>query len=206
MKIPSTSPSISLTISALVYQNVEFVSLLLGGDSGGSKYHGSYKTGAKSCMGAESGPAAWRTCTGLGIPATYVGPGFASGPRQVSHQSGRQVMHACCTAASGAVQGETVPYIICVEKDSDGNAVSNQKGLAERAHHPEEINAASDVLAIDAEYYLTQQVTLHFVQLPMPCQISVLVSGCCLAVCLAPLHLWPTEQLAPHSAGYLQLV
>ncbi|KAL3140235.1 hypothetical protein ABBQ38_004509 [Trebouxia sp. C0009 RCD-2024] len=56
-----------------------------------------------------------------------------------------------------AMQGETVPYIICVEKDSEGNLSGNQKGLAERAHHPEEINAASN-LAIDAEYYLTQQV------------------------------------------------
>ncbi len=54
-------------------------------------------------------------------------------------------------------QGETVPYVICVEKDSDGNVTANQKGLAERAHHPEEINAASN-LAVDAEYYLTQQV------------------------------------------------
>lgn len=56
-----------------------------------------------------------------------------------------------------AMQGETVPYIICVEKDSESNLSGVQKGLAERAHHPEEINAASN-LAIDAEYYLTQQV------------------------------------------------
>ena len=55
------------------------------------------------------------------------------------------------------MQGETVPYVICVEKDAEGNVGANQKGLAERAHHPEEINAASH-LAIDAEYYLTQQV------------------------------------------------
>ncbi|DBA99385.1 TPA: hypothetical protein ACH3X3_011985 [Trebouxia sp. C0006] len=57
----------------------------------------------------------------------------------------------------GVMQGETVPYIICVEKDSEGHVSANQKGLAERAHHPEEINAAS-TLAVDAEYYLTQQV------------------------------------------------
>lgn len=57
------------------------------------------------------------------------------------------------------MQGETVPYIICVEKDSEGNLSGNQKGLAERAHHPEEINATSN-LAIDAEYYLTQQVCI----------------------------------------------
>ncbi len=59
------------------------------------------------------------------------------------------------------VQGETVPYIICVEKDSEGHVSANQKGLAERAHHPEEINAASN-LAVDAEYYLTQQVHLRY--------------------------------------------
>ena len=59
------------------------------------------------------------------------------------------------------MQGETVPYIICVEKDTEGNLEGNQKGLAERAHHPEEVNAAPDLLAIDAEYYLTQQVRPH---------------------------------------------
>ena len=62
------------------------------------------------------------------------------------------------------VQGETVPYIICVEKDSEGHVTANQKGLAERAHHPEEINAASN-LAIDAEYYLTQQVHQRYTRL-----------------------------------------
>ena len=62
------------------------------------------------------------------------------------------------------VQGETVPYIICVEKDSEGHVTANQKGLAERAHHPEEINAASN-LAVDAEYYLTQQVHLRVTRL-----------------------------------------
>lgn len=57
------------------------------------------------------------------------------------------------------MQGETVPYIICVEKDAEGNLAGGQKGLAERAHHPEEVNAAPHLLAIDAEYYLTQQVS-----------------------------------------------
>ena len=59
-------------------------------------------------------------------------------------------------------QGETVPYVISVEKDAEGNTAAAQKGLADRAKHPEEISAASN-LAIDAEYYLTQQVcnTLH---------------------------------------------
>ena len=70
-------------------------------------------------------------------------------------------------------QGETVPYLICVEKDAEGNVGANQKGLAERAHHPEEVNAASN-LAIDVEYYLTQQVLLALrllqVQLNSVCQ------------------------------------
>ena len=52
-----------------------------------------------------------------------------------------------------------MPYVICVEKDSEGHLIANKKGLAERAYHPEEINAASN-LAVDAEYYLTQQVCI----------------------------------------------
>lgn len=69
------------------------------------------------------------------------------------------------------VQGETVPYIICVEKDSEGHVSANQKGLAERAHHPEEINAAS-TLAVDAEYYLTQQVSYGLLPYEAPVMIA----------------------------------
>lgn len=80
-----------------------------------------------------------------------------------------------CKVQGECLQGETVPYIICVEKDSEGNMSAAQKGLAERAHHPEEINAASS-LAIDAEYYLTQQV----------CTFSVLAVAWCQSIIRHP--------------------
>lgn len=46
----------------------------------------------------------------------------------------------------GVNAGETVPYVICVEKGEDG-AISKAKGLAERAYHPEELrdNASLDI-------------------------------------------------------------
>lgn len=75
------------------------------------------------------------------------------------------------------MQGETVPYIICVEKDGEGNVSAAQKGLAERAHHPEEINAASS-LAIDAEYYLTQQVSTSSLLAVASCQSIVRYTDC----------------------------
>ena len=86
------------------------------------------------------------------------------------------------------MQGETVPYIICVEKDSEGNVSGAQKGLAERAHHPDEINAASE-LAIDAEYYLTQQVSTFMLLLLLHdatfdcCQWYILAAGAVAAGC-----------------------
>lgn len=78
-----------------------------------------------------------------------------------------------------------MPYIICVEKDSEGNLSGAQKGLAERAHHPDEINAASS-LAIDAEYYLTQQVcTFVFACCRMALLHGAIVWWCC---CMVLLH------------------
>lgn len=56
------------------------------------------------------------------------------------------------------MQGETVPYIICVERSEDGQVKEQQsKGLAERAFHPEEVNGNPN-LAVDANYYLANQV------------------------------------------------
>lgn len=56
------------------------------------------------------------------------------------------------------VQGETVPYIICVERNEEGQVVTDaSKSLAERAYHPEEVNATPR-LAVDNEYYLANQV------------------------------------------------
>ena len=54
-----------------------------------------------------------------------------------------------------------MPYIICREADADGGLVppsaGGGKGLADRAFHPEEVNASS-ALVVDTEYYLAQQV------------------------------------------------
>ena len=58
-------------------------------------------------------------------------------------------------------QGETVPYVICVEVGEDGQSVAGTasgKGLAQRAHHPDEIRGSGGKLALDVEYYLAQQV------------------------------------------------
>lgn len=57
----------------------------------------------------------------------------------------------------GVMAGETVPYIICVEKDEEGNVLAGSKGIAERAYHLEEIKE-NPLLDIDKEYYLVQQV------------------------------------------------
>ncbi|PNW83953.1 hypothetical protein CHLRE_04g214350v5 [Chlamydomonas reinhardtii] len=81
----------------------------------------------------------------------------------------------------GVLPGETVPYIICVERDpaaaaaaavaaADGSgatataiaaaaatAAACSGGLADRARHPEELRDQSQ-LAVDVEYYLAQQI------------------------------------------------
>jgi DNA polymerase alpha subunit A len=64
-------------------------------------------------------------------------------------------------------QGETVPYVICVEVGADGQAAAggaHGKGLAQRAYHPDEIRAADGRLALDVEYYLAQQARPQTVQ------------------------------------------
>lgn len=84
----------------------------------------------------------------------------------------RYVLFPCRTCRT---QGETVPYVICVERQQqqqDGGAAAPEGGaageggakgpsasgsLAERARHPEELRENSS-LAVDVEYYLTQQV------------------------------------------------
>ncbi|PSC73303.1 DNA polymerase alpha catalytic subunit [Micractinium conductrix] len=59
---------------------------------------------------------------------------------------------------NGVMAGETVPYVICIEVDAEGNVLPREtKGLAERAYHPEEVSASS-TLRIDTDYYLAQQV------------------------------------------------
>ncbi|KAI3432425.1 hypothetical protein D9Q98_003979 [Chlorella vulgaris] len=59
---------------------------------------------------------------------------------------------------NGVMAGETVPYVICNNVDESGKVLPrDSKGLAERAFHPEEINADSS-LRVDAGWYLAQQV------------------------------------------------
>ena len=53
-----------------------------------------------------------------------------------------------------------MPYIICAERTEDGQALKEtSKGIAERAHHPEELRDNKS-LTIDAAYYLANQVGL----------------------------------------------
>ena len=56
-------------------------------------------------------------------------------------------------------QGETVPYVICVEVAEDGTRADGggSKGLAERAYHVDEVRGNAR-LAIETEYYLAHQV------------------------------------------------
>ena len=60
-----------------------------------------------------------------------------------------------------------MPYVICVEVGADGRpaaGAASGKGLAQRAHHPDEIRASDGRLALDVEYYLAQQVWPHAYQ------------------------------------------
>ena len=73
-------------------------------------------------------------------------------------------MHVHCafspTLPSPSIaQGETVPYVICVEVAEDGTRADGggSKGLAERAYHVDEVRGNAR-LAIDTEYYLAHQV------------------------------------------------
>ena len=82
-----------------------------------------------------------------------------------------------------------MPYIICVERSEDGQSLmESSKGLAERAHHPEEVSG-NPRLTVDANYYLSNQVCarrpvptylvsvvnkgfLKRVKYPMPAQVT----------------------------------
>ena len=53
-----------------------------------------------------------------------------------------------------------MPYIICAERTEDGQALKEtSKGIAERAHHPEELRENKS-LTVDGAYYLANQVGL----------------------------------------------
>ena len=77
-----------------------------------------------------------------------------------------------CTPAH--VQGETVPYIICVTKDQGGAVVAESAGLplAQRAYHIEELQGNAG-LAVDSEYYLAHQV--QQLSGPETCRLTTLI-------------------------------
>uniref|UniRef100_A0A0E0JRI1 DNA polymerase n=1 Tax=Oryza punctata TaxID=4537 RepID=A0A0E0JRI1_ORYPU len=56
---------------------------------------------------------------------------------------------------SGCSAGDTVPYIICSQQDSES---THSGGIAQRARHPEELKRDPDKWMIDIDYYLSQQI------------------------------------------------
>lgn len=56
---------------------------------------------------------------------------------------------------SGCSAGDTVPYIICSQQDSDN---THSGGIAQRARHPDELKRDPNKWMIDIEYYLSQQI------------------------------------------------
>ncbi|XBI20461.1 hypothetical protein VPH35_061752 [Triticum aestivum] len=56
---------------------------------------------------------------------------------------------------SGCSVGDTVPYIICSQQDSDN---THSGGVAQRARHPDELTRDPNKWMIDIEYYLSQQI------------------------------------------------
>lgn len=104
-------------------------------------------------------------------------------------------------ARDATQQGETVPYIICIdgpgvenataggENDENGNSASAPHSsplaglpLASRAFHPDEVRASSEKQAVDLDYYLGNQV------LPVVSRLCAPIEGACdagqLAECL----------------------
>ncbi|KAM0843858.1 hypothetical protein ACQ4PT_057427 [Festuca glaucescens] len=59
---------------------------------------------------------------------------------------------------SGCSAGDTVPYIICSQQDSDN---THSGGIAQRARHPDELKRDPNKWMIDIDYYLSQQVLRH---------------------------------------------
>lgn len=69
------------------------------------------------------------------------------------------VDHTHCHHHALPPQGDTVPYIVAVEIGEDNTPLpaSASKGVAERAHHPEELRTNAS-LKPDIEYYTAQQL------------------------------------------------
>ena len=65
------------------------------------------------------------------------------------------------------MQGETVPYIICIDRSGgaeggEAGGAASGKGLAQRAYHIDEVRAPGAQLEVDASYYLSQQARFSF--------------------------------------------
>ncbi|XP_066351384.1 DNA polymerase alpha catalytic subunit-like [Miscanthus floridulus] len=56
---------------------------------------------------------------------------------------------------SGCSAGDTVPYLICSQQDSDN---THSMGIAQGARHPEELKRDPDKWMIDIDYCLSQQI------------------------------------------------
>jgi hypothetical protein len=66
------------------------------------------------------------------------------------------------TPILATAQGETVPYIICIDRSggaegAEAGGGASGKGLAQRAYHIDEVRAPGAQLEVDASYYLSQQ-------------------------------------------------
>ncbi|ONM36132.1 DNA polymerase alpha catalytic subunit [Zea mays] len=71
------------------------------------------------------------------------------------HVQARVALRLKQNGYSGCSAGDTVPYIICSQQDSDN---AHSVGIAQRARHPEELKRDPDKWMIDIDYYLSQQI------------------------------------------------
>ncbi|KAG0453481.1 hypothetical protein HPP92_024785 [Vanilla planifolia] len=55
----------------------------------------------------------------------------------------------------GCSAGDTIPYVICCQKDASSGSSS---GIAQRARHPDELKRDNSEWMVDIDYYLSQQI------------------------------------------------
>eukprot|EP00897_Mesotaenium_endlicherianum_P001393 jgi/Mesen1/1281/ME000013S00772 len=56
----------------------------------------------------------------------------------------------------GCSAGDTVPYVVCIERGSVSTGASG--GIAQKARHIDELKASDDAFDVDVEYYLAHQI------------------------------------------------
>ncbi|KAL6785075.1 POLA1 [Auxenochlorella protothecoides x Auxenochlorella symbiontica] len=97
----------------------------------------------------------------------------------------------------GVAQGETVPYVICDEAADEAHqqVAAPERSLAERAYHPQEVNAAGVSLRPSALYYLSAQV------LPVVTRLCAPIEGTDPARLAACLGLDPARYRGAAAAG-----